>query len=154
MPNKTVIKTSILPASKKEVFNRLKELKTLQYIAAPYATFIPEDNNNDLVWEKNAIFCFHFKLFSLLGLGTHTIKVISFNENGDIYTHEQNSHVPTWNHRIILKQLDQSTTQYTDEVEIGAGWKTPIVYLWAKAFYSHRQRKWLKLLAGNERKNL
>lgn len=151
MPNKILIKTSVLPASKKEVFSRLTELKTLQHIAAPYATFTPENQKNDLVWEENAIFSFRFKLFSLLSLGTHTIKVISFSENGDIYTCEQNSHVPTWNHRIILKQLNQSATQYTDEVEIGAGWKTPFVYLWAKAFYSHRQRKWLELLSSNEK---
>lgn len=151
MTNKTVTKTTILPASKKEVFRRLKELKTLQHIAAPYATFSPENNNDYFVWEENAVFSFRFKLFSLLPLGIHTIRVISFSENGDIYTREQNSHVPMWNHRIILKQLDQSATQYTDEVEIGAGWKTPFVYLWAKAFYAHRQRKWLKLLADNER---
>lgn len=151
MPNKTIIKTSVLPASKREVFNRLKELKTLQYIAAPYATFTPENSNNDLVWEENTVFAFRFKLFSLFPFGTHTVKVISFSENDGIFTHEKNPHVPTWNHRITLKELDQNATQYTDEVEIEAGWKTPFVYLWAKAFYSHRQRKWLKLLVGNRK---
>lgn len=89
MPNKTVIKTSVLPASKREVFNRLKELKTLQYIAAPYATFTPENSNNDLVWEENTVFAFRFKLFSLFPFGTHTVKVISFSENDGIFTHEK-----------------------------------------------------------------
>ena len=36
-----VIKTSIFPASKDEVFNKLQKLKLLQYIAWPYATFTP-----------------------------------------------------------------------------------------------------------------
>ncbi|WP_196810205.1 hypothetical protein [Butyrivibrio sp. WCD3002] len=36
-----VIKTSIFPASKEEVFNKLQKLKLLQYIAWPYATFTP-----------------------------------------------------------------------------------------------------------------
>ena len=34
----------------------------------------------------------------------------------------------------------------TFEVEIGAGWKTAAIWLWVKAFYAHRQRKWIKLL--------
>ena len=37
-------------------------------------------------------------------------------------------------------------TDYSDQVEIGAGWKTFIVWLWANCFYKHRQRKWLKLI--------
>lgn len=46
----------------------------------------------------------------------------------------------------MLHSKNSTETEYTDEVEIGAGWKTPFVYLWAKAFYSHRQKKWIKLL--------
>lgn len=145
----TVIKTSVFPAAKEDVFSRLKEWKTLQYIAAPYASFTPEDGDHDLIWEENAVFSFHFKLFGLLPLGVHTIEVVSFSETGGIYTHEHNRHVPTWDHRIVLEPLGPSTTRYTDVVEIAAGWKTPLVYLWAKAFYAHRQRKWRKLLSGS-----
>ena len=142
----TLIKTSVFPAAKKTVFAKLKELNTLQYIAHPYAAFLPEHGQENIVWEENAVFSFRFKLFGLISFGTHTINVISFSESGGIYTHEHNSHVPTWNHRITLEQIDQDRTKYTDEVEIDAGWKTPFVYLWAKAFYAHRQRKWIKLL--------
>lgn len=78
MKHKVVYKTSIFPASEKEVFERLKVLKTLQYI--------------------------------------------------------------------------ENTTQYTDEVEINAGWKTIFVYMWANAFYAHRQRKWKRLLSNNNAK--
>ena len=42
--------------------------------------------------------------------------------------------------------LDSSHTKYTDKVEILAGWKTPFIWLWANAFYAHRQRKWITLL--------
>lgn len=56
------------------------------------------------------------------------------------------TYVPTWNHRILLKPLGEKESQYTDVVEIYAGWKTPFVCLWAKIFYSHRHKKWLKLL--------
>lgn len=55
-------------------------------------------------------------------------------------------HVPVWNHQIILREIERDRTEYIDEVELYAGWKTPFVYLWAKYFYAHRQKKWLKLL--------
>ena len=147
---KILMKTSIFPAAKKTVFAKLKELNTLQYIAKPYAAFLPEHGQGNFVWEENAVFSFRFKLFGFIPLGTHTINVISFSESDGIYTHEYNPHVPTWNHRIILDQIDQDKTRYTDEVKIDAGWKTPFVYLWAKAFYAHRQRKWIKLLNSHE----
>lgn len=50
--------------------------------------------------------------------------------------------------------IDDNVTEYTDEVEIYAGWKTPIVYLWAKMFYGHRQKKWIKLLTQRNTKTL
>lgn len=146
MNRRTVIKTSIFPASKDEVFRRLKKLKTLQYIAAPFATFTPVSKGHGMVWEENRTSSFYFRLFGFIPLGRHTIKVITFTRDGDIYTHEKNPHVPVWNHRIVLKPIDDNNTLYTDIVEIGAGWKTLFVYLWARAFYSHRQRKWRKLL--------
>lgn len=146
MRNKTVIKTSLFPAAKRDVFLKLKELKTLQYIATPYASFTPENENNNLVWKENTEFAFQLRLFGLIPMGTHVIRVISFEEEKGIYTQEHNRHVPVWNHRIILEQIEQDMTRYTDEVEIGAGWKTPFVYLWSKAFYAHRQRKWRKVL--------
>ena len=147
---RTLVKTSLFPAAKETVFAKLKELHTLQYIAKPYAAFVPEDGQDNIVWEENTVFSFHFKLFCVVPLGIHTIHVISFSSSDGIYTQENNPHVPTWNHRIILEQMDQDKTKYTDEVEIGAGWKTPFIYLWAKAFYTHRQRKWIKLLNRHE----
>ena len=71
--------------------------------------------------------------------------MIDFKKNG-IYTNETNTHVPIWNHCIVLKDNGNGTTDYSDEVEIGAGRKTVIVWSWANVFYRHRQKKWMKLL--------
>ena len=30
---------------------------------------------------------------------------------------------------------------------IDAGWKTIFVWMWANCFYTHRQKKWIKLLS-------
>lgn len=142
----TVKKSSVFPAAKDEIFRRLQKLKTLQYIAHPYATFKSVDDTEELTWQEDSAFAFHFKLFALIPFGVHTIKVIQFDIEKGIYTQEGNKHVPVWNHKIILEKIDENTTKYTDIVEIQAGWKTLLVYLWANCFYAHRQRKWKRLL--------
>ena len=37
----TVIKSSVFPASKEKVYEKLQKLELLQHIAWPYATFTP-----------------------------------------------------------------------------------------------------------------
>ena len=142
----TVKKSSVFPAAKDEIFRRLQKLKTLQYIAHPYATFKSVDDTEELTWQEDSAFAFHFKLFTLIPFGVHTIKVIQFDIEKGIYTQEGNKHVPVWNHKIILEKINENTTKYTDILEIQAGWKTLFVYLWANSFYAHRQRKWKQLL--------
>lgn len=142
----TIKKSSIFPAAKEEVYNKLLKLETLQYIAYPYATFKPINGETELIWQENSSSTFSFRLFGIIPFGIHTIKVIRFGLENGILTNETNTYVPVWNHEIILEELDENTTKYTDIVEIEAGWKTMFVYLWAKCFYGHRQRKWRKSL--------
>lgn len=138
----TVKKTSVFPENQKNVFALLQRFDTLAYIAKPYATFKSTDGQIEPVWKVGRNFSFDFKVFGCIRLGVHVKEFKPEN----IYTNEGNPFCPIWNHRIILKETTDGKTEYTDEVEIGAGWKTPFVYLWAKAFYSHRQKKWVKLL--------
>ena len=139
-----VRKTSVFPAKREAVFARLQRLETLQYIAAPYASFTPVDGSAGFQWQAGSRSAYRFRLFGLIPYGTHTIRIVRFDEDV-VQSHESNEHVPVWNHRITLRDLGTST-EYTDEVEIKAGWKTPLIWLWAKAFYAHRQRKWIRLL--------
>ena len=147
----TVKKTSVFSAKQSNVFGLLQRFDTLAYIAKPYATFKNIDGQTELVWEVGKSFSFDFKMFGFISLGVHIINVKEFNID-NIYTNEGNPFCPIWNHRIILKEIAERKTEYTDEVEIEAGWKTPFVYLWAKAFYSHRQKKWIRLLNKSKEK--
>ena len=144
---KTVYKTSMFPASRDIVFSKLQELETLQYIAAPYATFAPVDPNN-MVWTMGSTTSYRFRLFGIIPFGTHVIHIERFDKDM-VKSKEGNEHVPVWNHTIYLKE-NENGTEYTDKVEIDAGWKTPFIYLWAKAFYAHRQRKWIKMLKATQ----
>ena len=139
-----VRKTSVFPASRESVFARLQHLETLQYIAAPYATFTPVEKSTDFSWQEGETSSYRFRLFGLIPFGVHTIRIERFDQTG-IQSREHNRHVPVWDHLITLEDLGEQT-RYTDEVEIRAGWKTVFIWLWAKAFYAHRQRKWIRLL--------
>jgi len=146
MRTKTVRRTSVFPASEQVIFEKIQKLSTLQYIAFPYAVFRPTNDEEDLIWKSGQTFEFDFRLLGFIPFGIHRINVIEFDEQSGIYTRESNSHVPVWNHRIIIEPISERKVRYTDEVEIGAGWKTPVVCLWAKMFYAHRQKKWIRLL--------
>ena len=141
-----VQKTSVFPTSRETVFENLRKLETLQYIASPFATFEPEGNAGS-VWAEGEKSSYRFRLFGIIPFGTHTIRIIRFSSDG-ISSQESNEHVPVWNHDITLVSLNDDHTQYTDRVEIHAGWKTAFVWLWANLFYAHRQRKWIRLLAA------
>ena len=142
----TVKKSSVFPAPMGDVFSKLQRLETLQHIAYPYATFEPVNGKKELIWEKDTVAGFEFKLFGIIPFGIHTIKVIRFSLEEGIFTEETNVHVPIWNPEIVLEKIDENTTKYTDIVEIEAGWKTVFVYIWAVCFYTHRQRMWKRLL--------
>ena len=140
-----VIKSSLFPASKEEVFCRLQKPETLQYVAWPYAAFTPV-GEKITDWKAGKTSAYRFSLFGRIPFGTHTINVITFDMDKGIFTHERNEHVPVWNHRIVLNGFSETQCFYSDIVEIGAGWKTVFVWLWANCFYALRQRKWIKLL--------
>lgn len=58
--------------------------------------------------------------------------------------------VSTWDHRITVRALDGTRTCYRDEVEVRAGLLTFCVWLFARLFFTHRQRRWKRLMALNE----
>ena len=144
---KTVRKTSIFPAERDAVFSRLQELSMLQHIAAPYATFTPVDAAQPAVWTVGSTSAYRFRLFGVIPFGIHTIHIERFDCDC-IRSREGNAHVPVWNHKIYLRDHGNET-EYTDEVDIEAGWKTVFIWLWAKAFYAHRQKKWIRMLKEN-----
>ena len=91
----------------------------------------------------------HLQLFGSIPFGTHPICILRFDSE-KISCREDSKHVPVWNHAIQPVPIHENRTEYTDRMEIRAGWKTIFIWLWAKAFYAHRQRKWIRLLKEGE----
>jgi hypothetical protein len=144
-----VWKSSVFPASRETVFEKLQQMETLRYIAKPYATFEPIGEAVS-TWTVGSTSAYLFRLFGVIPYGTHKIHILRFDRDG-VSSHEGNEYVPVWNHDIMIEPIDANHTRYTDSVEIQAGWKTMFVWLWASAFYRHRQRKWIRLLKHKEK---
>ena len=142
-----VIRSSVFPADADVIWEKLKEIDSLKYVAAPMATFSAVGHSGALVWEKGCEYDFVFKLFGFIPFGTHHISIRKFDSAEHIIvSYEHNENVRKWNHRITLKTVGRSHTLYTDIVDIDAGIKTLPIYIWANIFYAHRQRRWIRLL--------
>lgn len=140
----TVIRTSLFPADRDTVFGKLQQFETLQYIAYPYASFEPV-GYAPRIWASGSVSSYRFRLFCIIPCGVHTIRILRFDPD-HICSREGNRLVPVWNHDIEMRDAGNGLTLYTDRVEIHAGWKTPFVWIWANAFYAHRQKRWIRLL--------
>lgn len=144
MRQTTVERTSFFPAPAGAVWALLGRIDTLQYIARPYAAFAPVDGRAD--WQAGHTYRLTLRLFGVAPLGIHQVQVLRWDKASfSILTNEGNAFVPLWNHEIRLVPC-AGGCYYTDRVTLGAGWKTPFVGLWARCFYRHRQKKWLRLL--------
>ncbi len=146
---KTIIVSSEFPAGAEVIWNRLLDIGTLQHIANPMMTFKPILQKSDEgAWTEGGAYVFKIRLFGLIPIGgCHTIAVKGIvRKHYVLQTHEYNRTVTVWDHRIALKPMSNGNTHYSDIVEIYAGWLTPVVAVWSKVFYRHRQKKWKKLL--------
>jgi len=73
-----VQRTSTFPASRDVVFQKLKQLSTLQTIAAPYASFEPVGDGVG-TWDVGSTSAYRFRLFGCIPFGTHTIHIVRFD---------------------------------------------------------------------------
>lgn len=88
-------------------------------------------------------------LFGFLPLGRHTIKVVKLDAaRHELVTAESGTLLKGWNHRITICTDAAGRTVYRDELVLDAGYLTPVVGLFANAFYRYRQARWRKLAPG------
>ena len=138
--------SSTLHSEVEDVFERLLDLETLRFVAAPLLTF---ESVSD-VPERWRIGRWTFRLHTLLGvpLGPHVIELVHVDHaRGRLESRERGAAAKTWNHTVQLESVDAGT-RMTDEVEISAGLLTPLVWAFANLFYRYRHLRWRVLLAG------
>ena len=112
-----VQKPSVFPAGRDTVFQKLRQLSTLQTVAAPFATFEPV-KDAATIWQVGGTSAYSFRLFGCIPFDTHTIHIVRFGSDS-ISSRKRYGHVPAWNLGIKLRPLDNGRTEYTDRVENG-----------------------------------
>ncbi len=124
----------------------VKRSATLLHVArgllgfARSSTFPEEWREGDLV--RTRLVFFHL----LPAWWVHEMRVVRLDDrNREIYTNEGGGLVPVWNHRITITAVSEASCRYTDEIEIRAGFLTPLVCLYAHIFYRYRQMRWRRL---------
>ncbi len=131
-----------LPRSPDWVWERVQESETLDFVAAPWLRFKPKAGRFPARWAAGN----HdatLLLFGVVPLGWQTIG-IEYPADAGPMTLRDNGHglmAQQWDHWIFVTP-DGDGTRYTDRVDVSAGVLTPLVALFARMFYAHRQRRW------------
>ncbi len=97
-------------------------------------------------WYPGAVFQTRFWFFHILpAWWKHRLEVTQVDENRkQITSHECGGMIRVWNHTIQIEPSSEGCN-YCDELEIEAGWLTPVVWLYANLFYRYRQARWQQL---------
>lgn len=141
--------STTLNADETDLWGKIIHPASLEYVASPFLTFKPIDESsfeND--WVTDRVYKFRIYLFNVIPLGKHFIKLKEINRRKNIIRSQEAGLIASvWNHTITFSNVGKNKIRYTDEVEIRAGFFTPLVWLFAHFFYRHRQKRWKKLLA-------
>jgi len=139
---------TILPCTESELWQKISQPKSLQYVASPILGFVPA-RGDELTGEWQIGRAYRLKLYfvRLIPLGWHTIRLVKMDKDRNtISSRESDLLARVWNHNIWFREVARGRVSYTDEIEIQAGWLTPAIWLFAHLFYRHRQRRWKVLL--------
>jgi hypothetical protein len=134
-----------LPSSAEKVWRALLQRDTFLHITRGALGYRGADQWPEVFAEGTEIETRLLFLHALPGW-KHTIRVVQVDhENLLLASEERGGFIRRWNHRIWLEPLDGTRCQYTDEIDIEAGWLTPAVWAYAHLFYRYRQRRWRQL---------
>lgn len=122
--------------------------RLLKFIAYPLVHFTPiEPRPWPATWAEGTYWV-GVRILGLVPFGKQAI-VISLPESADGFRLRDYGHstlVKVWDHTTSISTAD-GRTRYRDTVTIDAGVLTWPVWLFAQAFYRHRQRRWRQLAA-------
>ena len=138
---------TVLDCSAPKIWNELLNLSSFTYIIKPlvYAQLCSPSQYPERLYEGLTLIIRPY-LFSFLPMSKKTINIETVDHDSFfMQTREFDSLVHIWDHSIMVKQTDNGQTKYSDTIKIEAGIFTPVVWLFAKWFYRHRQNRWKKL---------
>jgi len=125
--------------------------RLLHFVAAPMVSFTPVGPATLPERLEDADYLWALRIFGFLPFGQQVIGISYPEPEGETRFLRDNGHsasIKKWDHWVSVSPLGDGT-RYQDKLEIDAGWQTPVVAVFAKAFYTHRQSRLRKLAAHN-----
>ena len=135
-----------------ELWQKLSKPDSLRFVASPLLAFTPmEPGVLDGEWETGRDYALKLYFLKFIPLGRHTIRLVTVDEDRNLISSRESGLLArVWNHDISFEEIKPGLVSYTDEIEIRAGWLTPLIWLFAHLFYRHRQRRWKVLLRNGQ----
>lgn len=134
--------------TEEKLWKKIIEPKSLQFVTAPILSFRPLVKGElDGEWVIDKTYELKLYFLNILPLGRHRIKIVTIDrESNTIVSNESGTLAPVWNHTIRFDKGEQNKLNYTDEIEIKAGWLSMAIWAFAHLFYRYRQKRWKILL--------
>ncbi|MFP4096620.1 MAG: hypothetical protein ACLFUB_19205 [Cyclobacteriaceae bacterium] len=139
----------VLPISADTAWQLVQRSALLQYVAKGRIRFKP-DGDFPPLWHEGDTVSTRMLIYGLIPFGgRHVLRVKTIDhKKRRIQTEETNHAVAVWQHQVNIEPLDAGRCRYEDEIVIFAGKRTGFISRWAKSFYIHRQKRWLKLASS------
>ncbi|KPQ13865.1 MAG: hypothetical protein HLUCCO18_16675 [Rhodobacteraceae bacterium HLUCCO18] len=140
--------TTILPAPAEKVWSLVQRPETLLFVSRPILTVTPVHGPFPEIWREGD-YEVSLRFLGILPIGRQHVVIVHQPGGQGLYRIRDAGHggiATTWDHLITIEAMGEKT-RYTDEVTLDAGWLTPLVALFARGFYAHRQRRWRTLLS-------
>ncbi len=143
--------STTLPAPVERVWALLQRPETLVYVSRGWLGFRPIDPPQlpDTWPPEGGDFTVRLLGLGVLPLGRQVLGVRfppCTPPRYEVQDQGRGSLVRVWDHRIVIEPAGNNACRYTDHLTLDAGLLTPVITLWAKGFYRHRQRRWHRLL--------
>jgi hypothetical protein len=146
--------TSQLPCPPGRLSEELTRPALFLHVTAPLLVFEPVEPPSLPARWAPGVFRFRLRVGGRVPLGEHTV------DAREVHTFEAGNAAPqlvwhdagysglirSWDHKIII-EASEGGSLYADEVEIHAGPLTVPAWLFANAFYRHRQRRLAALVS-------
>ena len=141
-----ITEMSLFDCEKDALFAEVMKSASFFYVSRPMVMF-KADTANPIpeIWAEGQ-YLVSMKLFGFVPLGKQWINISIDKENCHLRDDGHSALIEKWLHNIYISAAERGKTLYVDVVEIDAGPFTPLVFLYAKAFFRHRQRRWHKLI--------
>jgi hypothetical protein len=139
----------VLPCTLQDAVVHVMSTRLLQYVSHPLVSFSPPSGSSfPETWTEGTHWV-DVKLFGFLPFGRQAIVITrpAVPSGFAIRDAGHSALIPVWDHLITISPTD-SGVHYRDQVTVSAGILTPLVWLFARIFYHHRQRRWLRLASN------